>query len=355
MTYSFRPALFTYLVAGTLILAVSCTVEEKPNTSPKIKEAANLEVSSPGVVKWGDTVWLELTDSLAEVSISKGAQSVPSQLVDGRIRILSEDLGLGEHTLTLRSGDRTGRTLVNVYSDLIAAYRDVKVLERFSQRPDLFTQGLEFDGPQLYLGTGSGNRTASEVMVFDRPGGTVLKNRELVPGFFGEGITIIGDELYQLTWQNHKCFVYDKTSLEPTRTMENPREGWGLTNDGTDLVMSDGSSVLSWHDPRTFQEKRRVTVCDHNGPVSQLNELERVDSLIYANQWQSDQILVIQMSTGKVLERLNCSPLKREVMDDPQSGSGLDVLNGIAHRKSDGALFVTGKNWPKLFRIEVMR
>jgi glutamine cyclotransferase len=173
----------------------------------------------------------------------------------------------------------------------------------------------------------------------------------LPPEYFGEGITIFGDRIIQLTWKARLGFVYDKDSFELLGTFRYPTEGWGMTHDGTALIMSDGSSTLRFLDPDTFEEIGQIQVFDDQGPVSMLNELEYVQGKVYANVWQTDLVAVIEPGTGQVSAWIDLQGLL-EAEDYLQP---VDVLNGIAYDADGERLFVTGKWWPKLFEIELLR
>jgi glutamine cyclotransferase len=180
--------------------------------------------------------------------------------------------------------------------------------------------------------------------------GAILQIRELPDQFFGEGITIYGDKIIQLTWKSHIGFVYDKSSFESLQEFNYPTEGWGITHDGEHLIMSDGTSTLHFLDPQTFEEISQLEVFDDHGAVTKLNELEYVQGEIYANVWQTDRIARISPGTGRVIGWIDLEGLLTvEDFTEP-----VDVLNGIAYDADTDRLFVTGKLWPKLFEIELI-
>jgi glutamine cyclotransferase len=222
------------------------------------------------------------------------------------------------------------------------------IVNTYPHDRDAFTEGLVFDDGFLYEGAGLwGNSTLRRV---ELETGDILQIRELSDQFFGEGITIYGDEIVQLTWQSHIGFVYDKNSFELLQEFSYSTEGWGITHDGTRLIMSDGTSTLHFLDPQTFEEVGHVEVSDNNGPVTRLNELEYVQGEIYANVWQTDRIAIIAPDTGRVTGWIDLAGLlSAEDRSEP-----VDVLNGIAYDAETGRLFVTGKLWPKLFEIELI-
>jgi glutamine cyclotransferase len=211
-----------------------------------------------------------------------------------------------------------------------------------------FTQGLIFVDGHLYESTGLNGR--SSIRMVDLASGTVLQKYDVPVEYFGEGLTDWGSSLLQLTWKAHKGFVYDRFSFSVLKTFPYEGEGWGLTHDGTRLIMSDGTAYLRFLDPKSFVETGRIHVTDEAGrAIEELNELEYIRGEIYANVWETDEIVRISPRTGKVLGWIDLSGIidKRE-LGDPDA-----VLNGIAYDAKGDRIFVTGKLWPKLFEIKI--
>jgi len=232
-------------------------------------------------------------------------------------------------------------------SDVIPVY-SYNIVNTYPHDRNAFTQGLVFEDGVLYEGTGGyGGSTLRRV---ELETGDILQIRELSDQFFGEGTTIDGDRIIQLTWQSHIGFVYDKDSFELLQEFTYSTEGWGITHDGTRLIMSDGTSTLHFLDPQTFEEIGQVEVFDNDGPVTRLNELEYVQGEIYANVWQTDRIARIAPGTGRVVGWIDLGGL----LSAEDRSQPVDVLNGIAYDADNGRLFVTGKLWPKLFEIELI-
>lgn len=222
------------------------------------------------------------------------------------------------------------------------------VVHTYPHDSHAFTQGLIYVDGHLYESTGLNGK--SSLRLVDLTTGNILQKHDLPTEYFGEGLTDWSSTLIQLTWISHKALVYDRFSFAQQRTFDYEGEGWGLTHDATQLIMSDGTSTLRFLDPKTFRVIRRLKVVDANGhPVEKLNELEYVRGEIYANVWETDDIVRISPRTGKVLGRLDLSGIidKRELRE---AGA---VLNGIAYDSVGNRLFVTGKLWPKLFEIKV--
>jgi glutaminyl-peptide cyclotransferase len=212
---------------------------------------------------------------------------------------------------------------------------------------DAFTQGLQYVDGVLYEGTGLNGR--SSIRRVELETGKVQKQRDVPSQYFGEGITVWKNDLIELTWQSHVALVYDRTTFEPKKQFSYPGEGWGLTHDGTNLIMSDGSDELRVLDPVTFAEKRRIKVTAAGAPLRNLNEIEVVKNEILANVWQTDYVARIAPDTGKVTGYIDLRGLLT-----PQERANTDVLNGIAYDAARDRLFITGKLWPKLFEIRIV-
>jgi glutamine cyclotransferase len=227
----------------------------------------------------------------------------------------------------------------------VAGYRVVHV---FPHDPQAFTQGLVYRDGIFYEGTGlNGRSTIRKVRVEN---GEVLQLHKLDEQYFGEGIAVVGDSLYELTWQSEIGFVYDRQSFQRTGTFAYRGEGWGLTSDGTRLIMSDGSASLRFLDAVTRKELSRLTVRDGGSPVLNLNELEYVKGEILANVWQTDRIARISPKSGQVTGWIDLKGL----LSPREQAQGVDVLNGIAYDAAGDRLFVTGKLWPKVFEIRIV-
>jgi len=235
---------------------------------------------------------------------------------------------------------------VGCKAQAVDSYRVVKAYPHDSQA---FTQGLIYLDGHLYESTGlNGRSTLREV---DLESGRVLKEISLPQQYFAEGLTNWGSTLIQLTWKKNVAFVYDRATFRLLKTFHYPWEGWGLTQDGKHLIMSDGSETIHFLDPDTFKQERKIRVTDRGKPVQNLNELEYIHGEIYANVWMSNRIARISPSTGKVLSWIDLSGILPSV---EVTGEGA-VLNGIAYDAAHNRLFVTGKDWPRLFEIQVVK
>lgn len=211
-----------------------------------------------------------------------------------------------------------------------------------------YTQGLLWADGLLWEGTGQYG--ASLIRKTDLATGRSEEFARLPREEFGEGIALVGGELFQLTWQNNTAHVYDAATGRKLRDHRYPGEGWGLATDGERLYMSDGSATISTVDPATFRRGKRTTVTLEGRPVPYLNELEWIDGKLWANVYTTDRIVIIDPATGRVEGIVDLEGL----LPEEDYGPGTDVLNGIAHDPATGRIFVTGKNWPKLFEIEIL-
>jgi glutamine cyclotransferase len=208
-----------------------------------------------------------------------------------------------------------------------------------------FTEGLLYDHGALFESTGLYGE--SKVRKIDLASGQVLAQVRLTHDYFGEGLALLHGELYQLTYREGRCFVYDAATLEKKRELSYEGEGWGLTTDGTRFIMSDGSPTLTFRDAATFAPVRRLSVTSSGAPVNNLNELEWVNGFILANVWETNTIVRIDPESGKVVETVDLAYLP-----EPRRGATEDdVLNGIAYDDAGGRLFVTGKRWSHVFQI----
>lgn len=222
-----------------------------------------------------------------------------------------------------------------------------EIAHTFPHDANAFTQGLVFHEGNFLESTGEvGHSSLRRVSIDD---GRVLQKIDVPPPYFAEGITLLKEKIYQLTWQHQTGFIYDALSFEKTGEFKYAGEGWGLANDGQSLVLSDGTNRIRFLDPENFQVSRTIAVLDGKSPVMELNELEYVKGEIYANIWHADRIARINPQTGAVVGWIDLKGLLKpgEVQDEEA------VLNGIAYDEASGRLFITGKLWPKIFEIRL--
>lgn len=268
------------------------------------------------------------------------------------IQINTGDFDFGTRNISLKSIFEDGsikydNRLFRVLSDLVPENKTIKIVQALPHKATSFTQGLEFYKGNLYEGTGQYNQTL--IAEVDLSSGEHKRSMGLDGTYFGEGITILNDKLYQLTWHKGKCFVYGIEDFSKIIEEFNYQgEGWGLCNDGKSLIMSDGTERITFRNPTDFSVEKTIEVMTNTGPIGRLNELEYINGFIYANVWMTNSVVIIDPATGRVLTQIDCSQLENE-----GRGATGDVLNGIAYNPETEKLYLTGKNWPLLFEVEV--
>jgi glutamine cyclotransferase len=223
-----------------------------------------------------------------------------------------------------------------------------EILATYPHDPEAYTQGLQYVDGMLYEGTGLYGR--SSLRRVDLETGIVEQQINLDDQFFGEGIYVLDDQIYQLTWKSNVAFLYERETFEIVDQYSYPTEGWGLTYDGKDLIMSDGSSTIFRRDPASFDEVGRIQVQIVNEPVNLLNELEYINNAIWANIWLTDDVIIIDPSSGQVIAQVDLTGLLSS-----EEATNAEVLNGIAYDDEADRIFVTGKFWPSLFEIKLVR
>lgn len=259
----------------------------------------------------------------------------------------SQPAGSVPHTQEEKKNDSQNNQKPAEASPKEATRYTYKIVNTYPHDPKAFTQGLEYHDGYLYESTGlEGHSSLRKVELRT---GRVLQIRKLSQEIFAEGLTLFHNRIYQLTWRNGICFVYERDSFRSDIEFRYTGEGWGLTNDGTHLIMSDGSDILTFRDPATFAVVRQIKAHDQGVPVRDLNELEYIEGEIWANVWMTDMIVRISPKTGEVVGWIDLSGLLK-----PNEASQADVLNGIAYDRQNKRIFVTGKLWPKIFEIKVV-
>jgi glutaminyl-peptide cyclotransferase len=343
------------LILGFIVALVVPILREK---SSETEIGFTFELQDNLAIKLGQSlpINIEVIDDVNEISLEINGEIVktwnaPSRKISHELNTTGLNVGSYEIVLTATMENgmiQTEQRLLRVLSDIIPEKWTVEIVQDYPHLESSFTQGLEFDGNALFEGTGdpnqSGNTMVSEV---DLMTGEIKRKSGLDASYFGEGISIFDNELFQLTWKNGKCFVYDKNNLSLIRELKYTGEGWGLCHDDKNLIMSDGSERIYFRNPKTFEIIRTIEVYSDQGPLNYLNELEYIDGKIYANIWTSTNIAVIDPQNGKVLALIDATNVVRE-----GKGNG-EVLNGIAWNKLNKKTYLTGKYWPKLFEVKL--
>ena len=212
-----------------------------------------------------------------------------------------------------------------------------------------FTQGLTFYNGKLLEGTGSPEEQPSKLMEIDLNSGKAVKEVVLDKKFFGEGIAVLNDTIYQLTWRENVVFVYDAKSFKKIKEFPLATEGWGITTDGKQLIVSDGSSNLYFYEPSSFKLIQKVGVTENGSPAPNINELEYINGFVYANQWQYPYIFKIDPATGNIVAKIDLAEVVQRVKTKLPKA---EFLNGIAYDPTSKKIYVTGKLWPELYEIQ---
>ena len=240
---------------------------------------------------------------------------------------------------------------IEILADAPPAIYTFKVINSYPHDKTAYTQGLEIHDGFLYESTGQYGKSSLRKVKLET--GEVIQKIDLDQQYFGEGMTKFGDEIFMLTWKKGIGFIYDFETFEQKKTFDykNSIQGWGLTNNGEHLIKTDGTERICFLDPTTQQELNFIEAYTDKRKVEKLNELEYIDGKIYANIWMQDSLLILDAETGKVEGIADLRGLKKQV----EQHSSLDVLNGIAYDKGSKKLYVTGKNWSKVFEIELIK
>jgi glutamine cyclotransferase len=269
------------------------------------------------------------------------------------------DFGVGKHQVSALAFYPGKTKKINnsfeVFADKKPAIYTYKIINTYPHDTKAYTQGLEYNNGFLYETTGrNGQSTLRKVNIKT---GEVLQKVALDEKYFGEGMTILNNKIYWLTWRAKKGFVYDLETFKQEKEFSYGKstQGWGLTNNGKELIKSDGSHKIWFLDPETLKEKRSMQVYSNDRAVNNINELELIDGKIYSNKYQKNTIVIIDAKTGAVEGLADLRPLEKEMKKTQKLVSEDEVLNGIAFDKENNRMFVTGKNWGKLFEIELIK
>ncbi len=352
----FRATLFVFATGIFLFAFNRCGGDTPPDDVAEDSKSA-VEIMAPAnneMFTLGDQVEVELkVNDAAEASEMK--LYVSDILVSDNISadqtsftFDSKDLPVGNLLLKLTYTSSTGEELskeqkITFFSDIDPVRKTVKIIEQLPHDPEAYTQGLEFYKGVMYESTGQyGTSYLGEI---NPESGTIIRKKDLSSEYFGEGITILDSTIYQLTYQARKCFKYD---MDFNLIGEFPYsgQGWGLTNDGKHLIMSNGSDKIFWRDPETFDIVREMYVFDDQTSATQMNELELIDGNLFANIYTTTEIIEIDTSNGKILSHIDCSEIAR------LQPAGVDHFNGIAYNEEDGKTYLTGKWYPYKYVVK---
>ncbi|MFA5574759.1 MAG: glutaminyl-peptide cyclotransferase [Brumimicrobium sp.] len=352
--------LFSLILFLPLLFIVSCGGENQSKSRSLVPAKFN-SPSNNSMVRIGENLHINVTaSSLKDIKNIK-ISTKDTVIYDGmptdenlKFNLNIDNWGIGSIQLNLETTLKDDRTrkdnrIIRILPNTFPIEYMAEVIKVYPHATNLYTQGLEFDGNQLYEGTGSGGSVRHSVIAkVDLETGEIIQQKDLDNKYFGEGITILGDDLFQLTWQEYTCFVYDKNTLEEKKRFTYSGEGWGLCNNGELLIMSDGSEKLYFRDPTNFNVVKTLEIYDNVGPVRGINELEFINGKIFANVYTTNQIVIIDAETGVVTGRIDASLI---ALDYRKTG---EVLNGIAYKESTKQLFITGKEWPNMLEIALV-
>ncbi|MDX9883353.1 MAG: glutaminyl-peptide cyclotransferase [Prolixibacteraceae bacterium] len=346
-----------FLIFAIVVTVVSCSGKPKQSRKPvsqvKIENKQNKLVSGENLLFSVSTKVHNGELDKTEVFINDEQIAIKNELAFS-IKIENYKQ-VGKHTIKVVSTKTDGTVgssykSFEVVSDLIPEKYTYKVSNSFPHNIKFFTQGLEFHNGFLFESTGENG--TSGIYKVNLKTGQPLQSVNLDEQYFGEGITILNNKIYQLTYKAQKGFIYDLQSFTQTGefTFES-EQGWGMTNDGKNLIMSDGTHILTFLDPISLKPLKKLQVADNKGTVQYLNELEYSDGHIYANIYTTDNIVKIDIFSGKVVAEINL----RGILGTYNPNERIDVLNGIAIGPDNKKMYVTGKLWPKLFEIELIK
>lgn len=332
-----------------LLIATSCKTEY------------NFKIVAPQKINSNKPLTLSVTEKnnspFEKVLFSIDGNKISSEEKTATTNI--SNYKLGKHTITalVFYENKTKKITKPIYflADTPPNIYSFKIINTYPHDPKAYTQGLEYYNGFLYEGTGRNGE--SSIRKTDLKTGKVLKKYDLDKQYFGEGITIFNNKLHQLTWQKGKGFVYNLETFKKEKefTYKKSLEGWGLTNDGKNLIKTDGTERIWFLNPKTHTEESYIEAYTNTQKVEKLNELEYVNGKIYANRWQLNSILIINPKNGKVESVVNLDDLKKTIDKIQKLDPNDDVLNGIAYDTKNDRLFVTGKQWSKLYEIKLVK
>jgi glutamine cyclotransferase len=344
-----------FLISVLTLTVVITGCSSKSNYSRK--PVTNIQITpSNKIVVTGNDFSISFHTKLKEGKIKQIELFVDNQLItttselDYSVNLNSKNFLPGDHSIRVVALKTDGMSSTNyssilITSDIKPQSLNFKIVNTYSHNPTYFTEGFEFYKGILFEGTG--DYGTSYISSYNPNNGKIISSLKIDNQYFGEGITILNGKMYQLTYKTHIGFIYNVNTFEKEGEFSfSSNEGWGLTNDGKNLIMSDGTSKIHFINPSDFKIIKTIEVCDNNGIIDNINELEYVDGIIYSNIWGKNTILKIDASNGKVLAYINMEGLLPLL-----NSSNIDVLNGIAYNQVEKTFYVTGKYWPKIFSV----
>lgn len=345
--------LIIFFVLLIFIALSGCT--SKSNTSRK--PIANILITpSNRVITIGNEFTIKIETKLNGTKLENIELYIDNKLIKKTekstlsLSINSTEYLPGNHSIKTIVKNTDGNIGVNfnsisILSDIVPLNLSYEIIKIIPHNYKNFTQGLEFYSGKLFESTG--DYGTSFIYEYNNELNKVVNSLKIENQYFGEGITILKDKIYQLTYKSKIGFVYDVDTFKKIGEFSfSSQEGWGLTNDGTYLIMSDGTSIINYINPSDFSIVKSIQVTSNDGFIINLNELEFVDGYIYANIWTTEMIVKIEAKTGKVIAFIDMKGLKSSL-----KSTSIDVLNGIAYNKQENLFYVTGKLWPSIFKL----
>lgn len=303
-----------------------------------------------GNISNNETLKLSI-ENKKNLTIDSIAYTFEGRHIENHLTLKDEKLGKQtiEANVYFNNEKQTVNTTVTILNNKAPKIYTYKIINEYPHDITSYTQGIEFANDNLYESTGQYKE--SKLRHLDYKTGNILKNIDLADAYFGEGLTILHDKIYQLTWKEDTGFVYDINSFDKLSSFKygNSKEGWGLCNNDTTIYKSDGTEKIWLLNPENLTEESYIQVYTHKGKIVGINEMEWINGNIYANRYQKDGVAIINPKNGAVIGVIDFSPLKKLVTQH----QGLDVLNGIAYNPTRKTVFVTGKRWDKLFEVEI--
>lgn len=327
----------------------SSTTSRKPVTNIQITPSNN-------IVAYGNEFSITVLSKITNPKIEQLELYFNNQLIKTSsentfsVKLNSKDYSTGKYSIKTIAKNADGKTGVNystlsIVSDIKPEQKSYKLIGSLPHSTSNYTEGLEFYDGKLYEGTG--NNDESYIFIYNPKSEKIYNSLKIDKQYFGEGITVLNNKLYQLTYKAKKGFIYDPETLIKIGEFNfNSPEGWGLTNDGKYLIMSDGTSVITFINPENFKVEKTIEVSTPSAFVSNINELEYVNGVIYANIWTTHTIAKIDANTGRVLAFINMEGIFTNM-----NNQRVDVLNGIAYEPNEKVFYVTGKWWPNLYKV----
>lgn len=332
-------------------------LNEQPGSQPVSVLNVSITPEKPSY-RCGDILGIEMDekDSLFDsIQVYTGSGWIGTVQTTDDFKLNTLELNPGIHSLRTRfykdgKMTGTGSSQFLLLSDIIPTRYTFRIKKSYPHDKTAYTQGFEFHNGYFFEGTGTEGK--SSLRKVDVNTGEVLKFRSLPAELFGEGITRIGSQIFQVTYRSQVGFVYDAESFDVLRKIYyQNKEGWGLTNNGKEIIMSDGTNKLFFMDTVYFSPQRTLSVYDNEREVGMLNELEFINGRIYANRYLTDEIVIIDPESGKVEGKIDLTG----ILPQKERDASTDVLNGIAYDREGDRIFVTGKNWPKVYQVEFIK